>query len=151
VAAAPPVSPHFHMPHEPSQHSPSRTSGFTLVELLVVIGIIALLISLLLPTLHGARESARSVKCASNLRECAQFLHFSAQEQRHCLPGPATSGAIYMDSSSNNSSHWSRRQPVTTPIVNVDWVSPTMGDSLGLDPQMRFYERMAKIANHSLR
>lgn len=46
-----------------------RRAGFSLVELLMVIGIIALLVSIIIPTINKARESAIRVQCASNLRQ----------------------------------------------------------------------------------
>lgn len=56
--------------------------GFTLVELLVVIGIIALLISILLPALDKARQPANLRVCQSNLKQIGWLVHLYASQNR---------------------------------------------------------------------
>ena len=69
-----------------SRSAVRRPSAFTLVELLVVIGIIALLISILLPTLGRARASAQAVQCKTLLRQWAQATLMYTNDNKDVMP-----------------------------------------------------------------
>jgi prepilin-type N-terminal cleavage/methylation domain-containing protein/prepilin-type processing-associated H-X9-DG protein len=69
-----------------TRSSVRRCHGFTLVELLTVVGIISILISLLLPALVAARRMAKRVQCASNVRQICTALQGYASENNGKFP-----------------------------------------------------------------
>jgi prepilin-type N-terminal cleavage/methylation domain-containing protein/prepilin-type processing-associated H-X9-DG protein len=71
-----------------------KVNGFTLVELLVVIGIIALLISILMPAVGSARSQANAIKCLSQLRQLGSAMAMYASDNRNWLPSCDTCGPL---------------------------------------------------------
>jgi prepilin-type N-terminal cleavage/methylation domain-containing protein/prepilin-type processing-associated H-X9-DG protein len=114
----------------------SRRAAFTLVELLVVIGIIAILAGLLLPSLNRAQSQARSIKCLSNIRQIIQgMMAYSAQNRGYIVPSynlPFAPGATTNDNGGPN-------QPLDgwACILARDGFVPTSGENQ--PPGMPFY------------
>jgi prepilin-type N-terminal cleavage/methylation domain-containing protein/prepilin-type processing-associated H-X9-DG protein len=95
--------------------------GFTLVELLVVIGIIAVLIGILLPALTRAREASSAVKCAANLRSIGQGFNIFLAENRQTYP------AAYRYLDAQGSEQSPEREPSTPQGGYLHWSWYIMG------------------------
>jgi prepilin-type N-terminal cleavage/methylation domain-containing protein len=93
-----------------------RNKGFTLVELLVVIGIIAILISILLPALGQVRHQAATIRCAAQMRDLTTALVIYAGENKGALPprkgddGPGS----YYTLDFNHKNTWMFTEPLFT-------------------------------------
>lgn len=73
-----------------------RQHGFSIVELLVVLGVIALLLALILPAIQQSRESARRLKCQNNLKQIGIALH-SYHDTHKCFPPGYSPGPVNVD------------------------------------------------------
>ncbi len=100
-------------------------SGFTLIELLVVVAIIAVLMSILLPSLKCAREQARAAVCGTMLKGLGNGLMTYASEFNDWIPGVNTSGvAVRALSGAPGAADKLRRPHV--PAQSWDWMTPIL-------------------------
>ena len=100
-----------------------KRRAFTLIELLVVIGIIAVLLSLLLPSLSKARESGRQAVCLSNLRQIGMGFQLYLQQYENTYPMAGTSG---------RPEDWLYREPSRTPKADQAYgqIPKAMGSNI---------------------
>ena len=113
---------------------PRRGAGFTLVELLVVVSIIALLISILLPSLKKAREQAKQVKCLANLKGIATGNTIYGAEWNEWFAGsPVTTGQQLYPKSGASWSGDAAAVNMPLDVVQIwDWAGPVVGQTTNL-------------------
>jgi prepilin-type processing-associated H-X9-DG protein/prepilin-type N-terminal cleavage/methylation domain-containing protein len=116
-----------------------RWHAFTLVELLVVIGIIALLISMLLPALNRSREQAKTLQCLSNLRQIgAGIVNYATDNHFYLVPGRYDASTYPTSTSVAELENWAtilvngKYLPVPPQAVslNTKWGDTSFGNSV---------------------
>lgn len=118
--------------------------GFTLIELLVVVAIIALLMSILLPSLRVVRESARAVVCGQKLRDLGNGLQTYIGENNDWIPGTNTTGVWIRCVEGIRGAFNKPRMPVQS----FDWITPILSPSLEM--QAIRAKRFKEIMNQFL-
>lgn len=134
---------------------PSRTAsgfrpgsrGFTLVEVLVSMGTIALLMGLAAPTLAGAREAARDTGCRAILRSLALAQGVYALDNQEYIASSVTSGAGGWIKPGLDGFHDMHGNTTGgTPVQVYDWISPLFGDSLPVNRAERMRTILDRFA-----
>jgi prepilin-type N-terminal cleavage/methylation domain-containing protein/prepilin-type processing-associated H-X9-DG protein len=98
--------------------------AFTLIELLVVVAIIALLISILLPSLQAAREQARRLTCGTMLKGFGTSLALYTAENADWIPGVNTTGVAVAAKKQAAYSNFGIMHQSNVPVQNFDWMTP---------------------------
>lgn len=116
-----------------------RGRGFTLIELLVVVAIIAVLLSILLPAMRGAREQARAAVCGGTLKDFSHGLNTYFAENADWIPGVNTSGVkvrryVGIAGALDNDK---------MPVQAFDWMTPILSPSMEM--QANWAERWHEL------
>ncbi len=137
-----------HFMTRPSDFSGDRRAAFTLVELLVVIGIIALLIAILLPTLGRARESANQVTCQAQQKQIVLAMILHANEHKGYMPlvgaiEPGTAPANVQDTRQEKYDYWGTGGTYTLMSI-MGALAKQLGQDIRTDTQANLEQDMQK-------
>ena len=123
-----------------------RATGFTLIELLVVVAIIALLISILLPSLTCARSQGRSAKCGALMRQLGTAMAGYFSENNDWIPGVNTTGANFAIGYNTSTDPVGFLRTQAQVVQRYDWMSPCLRYSTALGNNRA--ERFQTLVNY---